>query len=260
MPVFHVKGTTRRGKPFSVRFEAPAQSNLQGWCVSEQARVESVRQLPLTAWPFSRLPWMTLVFPVLCYGLYLCSAQAYWSGFDLWREPATRSAYVRLEREGVTVPGMVTAERFTHLRGARRRTLEYTFVDPTGSRRQGVLAPVPGDLGASRHDLRLLAGAPSTPGGGLTVTELPFEPSVNAPFRVDDHLLGRFDDLSRELRRRLGLLAALVPVLAWMVWNVLVRTGSHWVLSRSEPRLVLITRGENPFVELEEDEEDSDES
>jgi hypothetical protein len=75
---------------------------------------------------------------------------------------------------------------------------------------------------------------------------------------VDTGLLERFDALSHELRRGLGLLAALAPLLAWMVWNVLVRTGSHFVLSPSAPRLVLITRGDNPFVEDDEDEDDGE--
>jgi hypothetical protein len=163
-----------------------------------------------------------------------------------------------LAREGVTVTGAVTAERVVSLRGARRRTLEYAFVDPAGSRRQGLLAPIPGDLGASRHDLRLLADAVPAPGSQVTVTVLPDEPSIHAPFEVDDHLLERFDELSRVLRRGLGLLAALAPVLAFMVWNVLIRTGSHFVLSPSEPRLVLITRSENPFVEPDEDEDEED--
>jgi hypothetical protein len=258
MPVFRVRGRTRHGEPFSVRFEAPAESNLQAWLVAEQARAESVRQLPLTAWPFSRLPWMILVFPVLCYGLYLSAVQTVFSGLDLLREPVTRSAYERLAREGVTVTGAVTLERVVSLRGARRRTLEYAFVDPAGLRRQGLLAPIPGNLGASRHDLRLLPDALPAPGSEVTVTFLPDKPSIHAPFEVDDHLLERFDELSRVLRRGLGLLAALAPVLAWMVWNVLVRTGSHYVLSPSEPRLLLITRGENPFVEDDEDDDEGE--
>jgi hypothetical protein len=258
MPIFRVQGRTRDGEPFSVRFEAPAESNLQAWLLVEQARAESVRQLPLTSSPFSRLPWMILVFPVLCYGLYLCAVQAVFSGLDLLREPVTRSAYERLARDGVTVTGAVTAERVVSLRGARRRTLEYAFVDPAGSRRQGLLAPIPGDLGGSRHDLRLLADALPAPGSQVTVTVLPDEPSIHAPFEVDDRLLDRFDEQSRILRRGLGLLAALAPLLAWMVWNVLIRTGSHFVLSPSEPRLVLITRGENPFVEADEDDDEGE--
>lgn len=258
MPVFRVRGTTGSGEPFSVRFEAPAEGNVQAWLASEQARADSLRQLPLTAWPFSRLPWMILVFPVLCYGLYLCAMQTVFSGLDLLREPATRSAYERLARDGVAVNGVVTAERVVSLRGARQRILEYAFSDPAGSRRQGFLAPIPGDLAASRHDLRLLAGASPLPDSEVTVTVLPDEPSTHAPFGVDDRLLERFDALSLELRRGLGVQGVLAPLLAWMVWNVLVRTGSHFVLSPSEPRLVLITRGENPFVEDDEDEDEGE--
>jgi hypothetical protein len=258
MPIYRVRGVTRAGEPFKVRFEAPAESNVQGWLASEEARAESVRRLPLTAWPFSRLPWMILVFPVLCYGLYLCAAQAVFSGFDLLREPATRAVYERLARDGVTVPGVVSAERVVSMRGARRRTLEYTFQDPAGSSRRGTLAPIPGDLAELRHDLRLLMGEPAVPGAELTVTVVPDEPSTHAPFVVDTGLLERFDALSHELRRGLGMLAALAPLLAWMVWNVLVRTGSHFVLSPEAPRLVLITRGDNPFVEDDDDEEEEE--
>jgi hypothetical protein len=258
MPVFRVRGTTRHGEPLSVRFEVPDEGNLQTWLATEQARAESVRRLPLTSWPFSRLPWMILVFPVLCYGLYLSGVQAVWSGLDLWREPATRRTYERLDRDGVTVSGAVTAERVVSLRGSRRRTLEYAFVAPGGSRQRGVLASLPGDVGVSRHDLRLAAAAPPVPGDELTVTVLPHTPAVHAPFPVDDRLFERFDELGLEVRRRLGFLAVLAPVFAWMVWNVLIRTGNHYVLSASGSRLVLITRGENPFGELDEEDDEEE--
>jgi len=258
MPIFRVRGVTRVDEPFAVRFEAPAESNVQAWLAGEHARAESVRRLPLTAWPFSRLPWMILVFPVLCYGLYLSAVQTVYSGLDLLREPAVRGAYERLARDGVTAPGVVTEERAVSMRGARRRTLEYAFQDPAGSSRRGTLAPIPGDIAESRHDLRLLAGEEAVAGGELTVTVVPDEPSIHAPFVVDDRLLERFEALSSELRRGVGVLAVLAPLLAWMVWNVLVRTGSHFVLSPSEPRLVLITRGENPFVEDDDDDEEGE--
>ena len=260
MPVFRVRGTSRWGERFRVRLEAPSETAARAALTAEAAQVEAVARLPLTWWPFSRLPWMILVFPILCYGVYWSGVLGVRAALDLGREAANRAAYERLAREGGRTAGTVTAAARRAQRGLPGPNLEYRFVAPDGRERRGQLAPGAGDVAQGRHDLRLLA-APVEPGATLTVTFVAAKPTLHAPFPVDAALLARFDRLGAELRLLLARLAAVALGLSWMVWNVLVRTGGHLVLSERQPRIVLIAAGENPLVppDGEEDEEDEEE-
>ncbi len=261
MPVFRVAGVTSSGQRFAVRCEAPAERNVRALLASEGAVADRVRKLPLSAWPLSmtRAPWLILVFPVFGYLLYLALAQGVLAGLDLRRAPLNRAAYERLEREGSEVAGTVTGRRRETARGWRQEVVEYAFAGPDGRERRGTLAAFPGDAAAGRHDLRLLGGEPPAVGAALVVTCLADEPRWHAPFRVDASLRARLAGLEGELQRRLAVLAAVALASAYMVYNFVLRTGSHYVLSPASPRLVLITAGANPFCPPDEDDgEDED--
>jgi hypothetical protein len=253
MPIFRVRGVNRWGRSFAVRFEAPSEHDLRAFLETERVQVEGIRRTPLSVWPFSRLPWMILVFPVLAWGLVWSVTTGWWTALDFGREESNRAVYERLMEEGESVPGVVSGERRVSLRGARRRQLEYTFRTPDGTQHRGRLVSLPGDVAAGRHDLRLLGGRPLQPGSPLTVTYLPEEPRVNAPFRVDAALLARQQESVRGERRRLGELLLAAPLLAWMVFNLVLRTGSHYEHGE-RPRIVQIVPGESVLVPPSEEE------
>jgi hypothetical protein len=264
MPVFRVGLVTRAGQRAAVRVEAPRESAVRARLESEGALVESVRRIPLTWWPLSmtRAPWLVFLFPVCCYGLYVSVVQGVRVGLDLGRAAVNRAAYERLAREGTAAVGTVSGERREAVRGVRQRVLEYRFRGPDGRDRRGVLAPGTGDVAAGRHDFRLLA-ADVAVGARLSVTVLVAEPSLHAPFPVDRAMFERLGELEREPPRQLAALVALGLLCSWLVLNYLVRMGSHYELSPSRPRILLIAAGENPLFEAdddgdqEEDEEDN---
>ncbi len=148
-------------------------------------------------------------------------------------------------------------DRDTSRRGLRSRTVDYRFVDDRGGEHDGSLAPGPGHVAGGRHDLRLLAGLVPPVGAPLTVTYLAAEPAVHAPFAVDADLVARHAELCAELPGGLTRLALSLLVCAWMVGNFVVRLGSHYVLAAGPPRIVLLTRGDNPFVGPDDNEHDT---
>jgi hypothetical protein len=259
MPIFRVRGVRRPGRSFTVRFEAPTEGDLRAMLDAEGVEVEAVRRVPCTAWPFSRLPWMILVLPLLCYGLSVCALRGVQSGLELRRETRTQAAYERLAREGVTTTGSITVERTVGAKhGSPRRELEYAFRCPDGSLQRGALVAGSGDVATGRHDLRLEGDAPLREGSELTVTYLRSQPSVHAPFVVDGALLARHRQVVGGEWRKLGALLLLAPLFAWMVFNVAMRTGSHYE-HRERPRIVEIVQGDSLLAGPEEEEEEGDE-
>lgn len=247
--MFRVRGRTRWGEAFAVRFDAPDQRAVEAWLAAENATVERLLRLPLTSWPFPRVGFLILLFPVLAYGLFVMLAFALFLVVDLGRESTVSGFYAELAEHGVPSTGTVDGERRESIRGARRRVFDYAFVDPSGRRRVGRLAPLAGDPAAGRHDLRLLADPDLRVGQELVVTFFVDRTDVHAPFVVDAGLLARLDEQARERRRQSAKLAVAIPVLAWLIWNLLIRTGSHFELSHDRPRLVLIARDVDPFAD-----------
>lgn len=251
MAVFRARGRTRQGEPFAVRFDAPDERAVETWLLGNQAEVEQLARLPLTAWPFARFMVMILLFPFLAYALFMSLVLAAMVAVDMSREGVVRGFYLELAERGVATVGSVTAAWQESIRGSERQVFGYAFVDASGRRWTGRLAPVASDPAAGRHDLRLLADPALEEGQELTLTVLADHPERHAPFLVDDALLERLDAQARERRRQAAKLALTIPLFAWMIWNLLIRTGSHFELSPRDPRLVLITRGDNPFADGE---------
>jgi hypothetical protein len=249
MAVFKDRGRTQRGEPFAVRFDAPEGRAVEGWLAAEGAALEEMRRLPLTAWPLARFGFMILLFPFLAYALVMSLALSAMVAVDMSREGAVRSFYLELAERGVATVGSVTAPWQESIRGSERRVFGYAFVDASGRQWTGRLAPAASDPAAGRHDLRLLADPVLEEDQELAMTVLADRPERHAPFLVDDALFERLDAQSRERRRQVAKLALTIPLFAWMIWNLLIRTGSHFELSPRDPRLVLMTRGGNPFVE-----------
>lgn len=251
MAVFRARGRTRQGEPFAVRFDAPDERTVAAWLGAEGAAVDSLRRLPLTAWPFARFMVMILLFPFLAYALFMSLALAAMVAVDMSREGVVRGFYLELAERGVPAVGSVTAPWRESIRGSERQVFGYAFVDASGRRWTGRLAPVASDPAAGRHDLRLLADPALEEDQELAMTVLADRPERHAPFLVDDALFDRLDAQGRERRRQAAKLALTIPLFAWMIWNLLIRTGSHFELSPRDPRLVLMTRGGNPFVDGE---------
>jgi hypothetical protein len=250
MPVFRARGRTRWGDAFAVRFEAPSERTVRAWLTTESAAVEELRQLPLTAWPLSmtRLPWLIFLFPLVGYGLFTTTVMSALVALDLSRVGPARSAYQRLAAAGATTVGTIIGERQTSLRGIRVRVLDYRFITADRRVHSGTLAPGPGHVADGRHDLRLVAGTTPALGAEVAVTYLPADPTLHAPFAVDDALLAHHAELSGHLPGQLAKLILAALVCAWLLRNFLVRLGSHYELSAGPPHIVLLTRGDNPFV------------
>lgn len=68
--LFSVKGVDYAGQGFAGRFDAPSEERLLNWMTESGIVLESISALPLTAGPYSRFPYLILVFPILA-GIFL---------------------------------------------------------------------------------------------------------------------------------------------------------------------------------------------
>jgi|GEM_PF-2960248 hypothetical protein len=250
MPVFLVTGRDRKGEAFRRRFEAPSANDLQIFLATRSLHVASVRALPLSSWPFSRVPFIMMIFPLFAWGVISFGGAVIGGGLTLLREQHNQTVYETLAREGVTVEGRVIARhQEVQRRGKPIPVVEYQYRDPRGFVQRGALVGRPGNASKGTHDLSLLPRTELNEGDPLVVVVHPETPLLHAPFALDEEFLARHQALVEARRDSVLLSLAGLALCAWLVWNVALRLGSQLEHS-SNPRIVELTSGPSVLAEV----------
>lgn len=243
MAVYVVHGRDHKGEAFRRRFEAPSETDLTMFLATRSLHASSIRPLPFSSWPFSRIPFMTMIFPLFAWGVISFGGAVASGGLTWMRERDNQHVYETLAREGVPAEGRVTALREQPQRKRKPlQVIEYQYRAGDGWVHRGELVGKPGHARKGRHDLSLLPATEVAEGDRLDVVVHPQTPLLHAPFSLDEQFLARHRALL-EARVQALLLSLLGFVsCGWLVWNASLRLGSHFEHA-SDPRIVEISSG-----------------
>lgn len=254
MAVYLVHGRDRKGEAFRRRFEAPSETDLTMFLATRSLHPTSVRALPLSTWPFSRIPFVMMIFPLFAWGVISFGGALASGSLTLARERDNQQVYEMLAREGVAAEGRVRALREEpQRRGKPLPVIEYQYRDKDGWVHHGELMGKPGHVRKGRHDLSLLPATEMAEGDRLEVVVHPQTPLLHAPFALDEEFLARHEALLEARTRALLLSLAGFLICGWLVWNVGLRLGSQFEHS-SDPRIVEIASGRSVLAEGTEEE------
>lgn len=241
MPMYLVQGRDRQGETFRRRFEAPSESELTLFLSARSLQITSLTQLPLSSWPFSRIPFVAMLFPLFAWGVISFGGATVRGAWLLAQEQKNQEVYQLLARQAVPAEGRVMARREEAQRRGRPVTvLEYQYRDPAGLVHRGLLTSRPGNARQGQHELALLGNRELAEGDTLSVFVHPATPLLHAPFPLDEELFARHAALLRARQRAAAISLAALAACAWLVWNVGLRLGSQFEHS-SDPRIVEIS-------------------
>lgn len=228
MPVFRVDGTDAAGVRFERRrFEAGDEALLRAMLAGHGVAVDAARPVALSRWPFAHHSWPVLLWPLLAFLAIGSAGRLLVTGAVLWAVHTERPLVEQLARQGQTAEAVAGSVR-TDSRGEPYEW-DYTFQATGGATTSGVLQRGFGSIRERRYDVAL-AGAEPVAGQRFPVTYLPAEPAVHVPGRVDAGSLTKLDAAVRTVLWQ-GAVALVVGLASlWMIWNTLLRLGSHYWL------------------------------
>ena len=222
MRLFRVSGVDAMDRPFRSGFEACNEHALRDYLTAHGVRIETVRAIPLTRWPFTRcilarvLIWLFIPFLTLITALMLPALVG-----NLRAELGNESAYSDLAERGKQTAGETSAHVVPEeLRRNRDEELTYRFKAPDGTVRYGTIVAGVSRLKKREHNFEFVR---ETPGLKVTVTYLPDELHVHAPFVVDGAFLESHRQTIRwHVRVVIVAVVALIACL-WMDYNLALR-------------------------------------
>lgn len=228
MPLFRVDGVDAAGKRFQQRrLEAADETALRAMLGGHGVVVERARPLAFTRWPFSRQAWPVLLWPLLGFFALGAGARLVGTAWVLWVVHTERPLVERLAREGRRAEAVVTAVQADR----RGEAYEWAYAfEPAGNAPVfGVLQRGLGSIRERRHDVALAGDEPGV-GGRFPITYVPGMPTVHVPGEVDASALEKLGEAVRTVLWQAAFALAVGLGSLWMVYNTLLRLGSHYWL------------------------------